>query len=127
MKGELLSRLPPQGDKRKHSQPRSRGTRLKLKRSIDALACFNYCACLLCPTLHPPCQGLAYKEFWRLAKESCSKKELDLLTMTSDRSIFPRRTDYNQLYTHYHQTKYGSKSMDSMFNTLDGKYIYSCI
>ena len=54
MKGELLlSQLPPRGEKEAFSTS-LRGTRLKLERSIDALAFFNYCACLLCPTLHPP-------------------------------------------------------------------------
>ena len=43
--------------------------------------------------------GLAYKEFWRRTKESCTNNELNLLTMIADRSIIPRRTDFNKLYT----------------------------
>ncbi|XP_066926380.1 uncharacterized protein [Clytia hemisphaerica] len=62
--------------------------------------------------------GLAYREIWRLAKEACSD-ETELHKYVSNRSHFPRRTDYNQLYTEYHRMKFGTKDMESMFDILN--------
>ncbi|XP_066933770.1 uncharacterized protein [Clytia hemisphaerica] len=61
--------------------------------------------------------GPAYREFWRLIKEVCSN-ELELHKLTSDRSRFPRRTDFNKLFTDYHRQKFGSKDLESMFRVL---------
>ena len=67
--------------------------------------------------------GLAYREFLRKTKQSASS-ELDLHKIMSDCSIFPRRTDYNYLYTEYHRTKYGTQNISTMFEKLNSKYIY---
>lgn len=65
--------------------------------------------------------GLAYREFWRLAKESCST-ETELHKFTADRAVFPRRTDYNHFYTEYHNSKYGSKDIHAMFVALESMF-----
>ena len=64
--------------------------------------------------------GLAYREFWRKTKES-HENEIDFHKFISDRCIFPRRTDYNYLYTEYHRSKYGTQNTSKMFEKLHGK------
>ncbi|XP_065650098.1 uncharacterized protein LOC136078351 isoform X1 [Hydra vulgaris] len=63
--------------------------------------------------------GLAYCEFYKKTKDMC-KNEIEFHKFISDGSVFPRRTDYNFLYTDYHQSKYGSKDMNAMFEALCG-------
>ena len=64
--------------------------------------------------------GLAYKEFYKSIKEKATSDK-DLHLVLSDRSKFPRRNDYNFLYTEYHRSKYGTLDMSTMFYTLQSK------
>ena len=65
--------------------------------------------------------GLAYREFLREVK-SCTTNDLEFHKQICDRSNFPRRTDYNYLYTEYNRSKYGTQSTNAMFEKLHGMY-----
>ena len=64
--------------------------------------------------------GLAYREFWRRTKE-LYPSEIYFHKLISDRSVFPRRTDYNFLYTEYHRSKFGTQNTSAMFQKLNSK------
>ena len=63
--------------------------------------------------------GLAYREFLSKLRLECTG-ELELHKMMSDRSVFPRRTDYNALYTEYCKEKYGTRNTSTIFEKLKG-------
>ena len=64
--------------------------------------------------------GLAYKQLYQVLKAaSTSEKELHITI--SDRSKFPRRNDFNYLYTEFHRKKYGTRDLDAMFKILKRK------
>ena len=49
------------------------------------------------------------------------KDELEYHRIKSDRSICPRRPDFNRLYSNYCKEKYGSKNGKEMFEHLEEK------
>ena len=63
--------------------------------------------------------GLAYREYWRLTKLKAIN-DVELHKMMSDRSLFPRRIDFNTLYTEYNRSKYGTQNTAAMFAKLKG-------
>jgi len=58
--------------------------------------------------------GLARDQFLKELKESCDS-ELQFLIKCRDRSISPRRPDYNRLYSDYCKEKYGDRNGVGMF------------
>ena len=71
--------------------------------------------------------GLAYREIMRRRKLT-TVNDSELLKLMSDRSIFPRRPDYNYLYTEYHRKKYGTENVKALYGKLDGLYLFvSCL
>ena len=58
--------------------------------------------------------GLARDQFLKELKESCDS-ELQYLMKCRDRSISPRRPDYNRLYSDYCKQKYGDRNGVGMF------------
>ena len=78
--------------------------------------------------LHFLLKGLAYKEHNQNVQFEC-KDELEYHRLKSDRSICPRRPDFNRLYSSYCKEKYGPKNGKEMFEHLDQKvslYKESC-
>ena len=67
--------------------------------------------------------GLAYREMLQQVK-AVSKDDLELHLNLANRSIMPRRRDFNNLYTEFHREKFGTKDINSMFNCLEGKNIF---
>ena len=61
--------------------------------------------------------GLARDQFLKELKESCDT-ELQYLVKCRDRSISPRRPDYNRLYNEYCREKYGDRNGVGMFSHL---------
>ena len=66
--------------------------------------------------------GLAHQQFLKDLKDLC--KEMDNPDLTymkkkSDRSITPRRPDYNRLYAAYSKEKFGVRNGIAMFAQLD--------
>ena len=61
---------------------------------------------------------MAYKEFLRELRSSC-KDDSEYQLRRADRSIAPRRTDYNVLFTAYCSESYGGKNGSEMFDTLE--------
>ena len=66
--------------------------------------------------------GLAHYEFLKQLKDIC--KELDDPDLTymkrkADRSLTPRRPDFNRLYVTYKEEKYGVRNGAEMFAQLD--------
>ena len=69
--------------------------------------------------------GLAYKQFLSQLR-STSPSDDDYQIKKADRSLSPRRPDYNRLYTAYCKEKYGGKNGSEMFDALDeiiGNYV----
>ena len=66
--------------------------------------------------------GLAYFQFLKNLKEICDELEHpDLIYMKTkaDRSLTPRRPDFNRLYQTYKNEKYGEKNGPVMFAQLE--------
>ena len=61
--------------------------------------------------------GSAYKEIYKSVKNGC-KSDQEFHEKMSHRSIMPRRSDFNQLYTLHKIKNYGSKDLRSMFDLL---------
>ena len=66
--------------------------------------------------------GLAYRTFCQKFKMKYPN-EVERVVRVADRSVFPKRTDFNYLYTKYIGQKYGS-STEEMLKILEGMYIY---
>ena len=63
------------------------------------------------------CLGLAYQQFLKDLKLSC-QTELEYLLKKADRSVCPRRPDYNRLFQAYCREKYGDRNGSAMFEQL---------
>ena len=61
--------------------------------------------------------GLAHREYLRQLRNK-SKDDLEYHKWKSDRSICPRRQDFNRMYGDYCKSKYGEKNGSRMFDTL---------
>lgn len=59
----------------------------------------------------------AYREFLRKKREDCNSS-VELVVTMSDRSKFPRRSDFNNLYVKYNNDKFGSLNLESMYESL---------
>ena len=64
--------------------------------------------------------GLAYREYLREIKMTC-KDDLDYHMKIADRSVCPRRPDFNRLWSAYCKERYGAKNGPEMFETLHEK------
>ena len=62
--------------------------------------------------------GTAYHKFLNDLRESCETME-EYQIKKADRSLSPRRPDYNRLYASYIEDKYGARNGPEMFDALD--------
>ena len=62
--------------------------------------------------------GIAYNQFLRDLKISC-ENDLGYCLQKSNRSLAPRRPDFNRLYQAYCQEKYGSRNGAEMYSHLN--------
>ena len=64
--------------------------------------------------------ALAYNEFIKGIKQECSDS-LEFHLKLADRSKVPSRRDFNNLFTEYKRSKYGSKNLTEMFKVLENR------
>ena len=64
--------------------------------------------------------GLAYREMLQELKQKFPN-DLELHRNLADRSIMPRRKDFNNLYTQFHRNKFRTENIESMLQNLEGK------
>ena len=63
--------------------------------------------------------GMAYRDCLQTLK-SIATDDLDFHLKLADRSIIPRRRDFNHLYTEFHRQMFGTKNITEMFKNLEG-------
>ena len=64
--------------------------------------------------------SMAYNEYLGQLRQSCID-ELDFHCRKADRSICPRRRDFNVLYRKYCEKHFGGKNGENMFNEMENK------
>ena len=62
----------------------------------------------------------AHKEFMRQLKSECSD-DLEYHLKLADRSIFPRRMDFNIAYGKFTKSAYGTTNLKEMYKQLDSR------
>ena len=62
--------------------------------------------------------GAVHKELMRQLRSEC-KTDLEYHLKLADRSIIPRRMDFNTIYRQFTNDLYGTKSLESMFESLE--------
>jgi hypothetical protein len=62
--------------------------------------------------------GVAYREFLRQLRSEC-KDELEYHQRLADRSIAPRRQDFNDIYSEFKRERFGTGNMSDMFSALE--------
>ena len=87
--------------------------------------CLGY-RCLAYPSSYHGCNnsiflGLAYREYLQELKSSCKGNDLEYHVKKADRSLCPRRPDFNRLYSTYCKEKFGAKNGPEMFQRLHEK------
>ena len=63
--------------------------------------------------------GLAYQQFVKDLRLSCGSDEIEYFRKKSDRSLCPRRPDFNRLYQTYCRERYGGRNGAAMFEHLN--------
>ena len=61
--------------------------------------------------------GAAYKEYLKQLRSECSS-DLHYHEKMADRSVAPRRSDFNYLYGHFTKENFGTGSLSTMYKTL---------
>ena len=61
--------------------------------------------------------SLAYKQLLKDLRCECENED-NFVLKKADRSVCPRRGDFNNMYTDYCKTKYGGKNGDAMFENM---------
>ena len=64
--------------------------------------------------------SLAYKQLLKDLRCECENED-NIVLKRADRSVCPRRGDFNNMYTDYCKTKYGGKDGDAMFENMVGR------